>query len=96
MRILDKTVNKRDQKDGDRLGFNWIFTGRNISTIPVMAVQLRINKTKNVGKTGWWCGQKLSSPLPPIALWTGNARNQYSYFFLHILCCITADLDGGV
>ena len=51
MRILDKTVNKRDQKDGDRLGFNWIFTGRNISTIPVMAVQLRINKTKNVGKT---------------------------------------------
>ena len=57
-----------------------------------MAVQLRINKTKNVGKSVWWCGQKLCSPLPPIGLWTGNARNQYSYFFLHILCCITADM----
>ena len=32
--------------------FSLDFHCRNISTIPVMAVQLRINKTKNVGKSG--------------------------------------------
>ena len=35
---------------------DWVLTGFSlagiISTIPVMAVQLRINKTKNVGKSG--------------------------------------------
>ena len=79
---------------------DWVLTGFSlagiISTIPVMAVQLRINKTKNVGKTRLGAAGRNSAlrcPLSHCGLGTLEI-NTVTSSFLHILCCITADMYG--
>ena len=55
-----------------------------------MAVQLRINKTKNVGKSVMWA-EIYQYAAPYRTEPTGKPENQYSYFFLAVESCITAE-----